>query len=181
MLDRHPTYVPIHEGVIFKCVMDIALVDITPYWQLVGKFLYFLRMHFDIAYVANVDSWYMQALEVTHLQIVLFIFLYFHCYPSCGIYYIEGEENTLWVTLILILLKMQMIDVPKAPTSSCLDPLPFHGRPKSKLRLLDLVVKLSIEPCLIVLVKDYGFMGYLMILALDLLAQPFSSVIIRAQ
>jgi hypothetical protein len=35
------------------------------------------------------------------------------------------------------------------------------------------------EPCLIVFVKDYGFMGYLMILALDLLAQPFSSVIIK--
>ncbi len=82
---------------------------------------------------------------------------------------------------MLILLKMRMIDVPKAPTSSCLDPPPFHGRLKSRLRLLNLVVKLSTEPCLIVLVKDYGFMGYLMILALDLLAQPFSSVMIKAQ
>jgi hypothetical protein len=71
---------------------------------------------------------------------------------------------------MLILLKMRMIDVPNAPTFSCLDPFPFHGRPKSRLQLLDLAVKLNTEPCLIVLVKDYGFMGYLMILVLDLLA-----------
>ncbi len=38
----------------------------------------------------------MQALEVAHLQPVFLIFRYFRCYPSCGIYYIEGEENTLW-------------------------------------------------------------------------------------
>jgi hypothetical protein len=93
----------------------------------------------------------------------------------------RGKKRHYGVTLMLTLLKMWMIDVPKAPTSSCLDPLPFHGRPKSRLRPLDLVVKLSIEPCLIVLVKDYGFVGYLMILALDLLAQPFSIVIIKAQ
>jgi hypothetical protein len=37
----------------------------------------------------------MQALEVAYLQIMFFLFRYFHCYPSCGIYYIEGEENTL--------------------------------------------------------------------------------------
>jgi len=61
----------------------------------VGKLLYFLRMHFDIAYVVNVVSRYMQALEVAYLQIMFFLFRYFHCYPSCGIYYIEGEENTL--------------------------------------------------------------------------------------
>ncbi len=52
-------------------------------------------MHFDIAYVVNVVSRYMQALEVAYLQIMFFLFRYFHCYPSCGIYYIEGEENTL--------------------------------------------------------------------------------------
>jgi hypothetical protein len=56
MLDCHPTYVPIHEGVIFEHVMDIVLVDPTPYRQLVGKLLYFLRMHFNIAYVVNVVS-----------------------------------------------------------------------------------------------------------------------------
>jgi hypothetical protein len=31
MLDCHPTYVPIHEGVIFEHVMDIVLVNPTPY------------------------------------------------------------------------------------------------------------------------------------------------------
>jgi len=56
-----------------------------------------------------------------------------------------------------------------------------HGRPKSRLQLQDLALKLNIEPSLIVLMKDFGFMGYLMILALNMLAQPFIGVIIKAQ
>jgi hypothetical protein len=52
MLDCCPTYVPIHEGIIFN--MDTAPDDPTPYPHLVGKLLYLLCMHLDIAYVVNV-------------------------------------------------------------------------------------------------------------------------------
>jgi hypothetical protein len=94
MLDSCPTYVPIHEGIIFN--MDTAPDDPTPYPHLVGKLLYLLCMHLDIAYVVNVVNRDMQALEVAHLQIVLSMFHYLRHYPSCGIYYIEREVNTLW-------------------------------------------------------------------------------------
>jgi hypothetical protein len=36
-----------------------------------------------------------QTFKVAHLQAMISIFHYLRCYPSCGIYYIEGEENTL--------------------------------------------------------------------------------------
>ncbi len=105
MLDCCPIYVPIHEGAIFKHVMDIVFVDPIPYRQFVGKLLYILCMHRNIAYFVNVICRYMQAFEVAHLQAMLSILHCLHCYLSYGIYYIKGEENTLHgVTLKLILL-----------------------------------------------------------------------------
>jgi len=37
----------------------------------------------------------MQAFKVAHLQAMLPIFHYVCHYPSCGIYYVEGDDNTL--------------------------------------------------------------------------------------
>jgi hypothetical protein len=57
-------YVPMHEGTIFRRVMDIVLVDATTY-------------HHDIAFVVNVVSWNMQAPKLAHFQVIFLFFVIF--------------------------------------------------------------------------------------------------------
>jgi hypothetical protein len=47
--------------------MGSSLVDIRLYWWLVGNLLYLTHIRLDLVHVISLVSWYMQALEESHM------------------------------------------------------------------------------------------------------------------
>jgi hypothetical protein len=95
-LSRHsPSYTPLHESIKLARDTGTNLMDPLHYQHLVGKLLYLTKTRFDIGFATSLLSRYLHGLQESHLQAAESILRYLKKYPSYGLWFPRGADNTL--------------------------------------------------------------------------------------
>lgn len=90
-----PSHTPLPEGTVLSKDSATPPVDATLYTTLVGKLLFLTKTRPDITHAVSVVSRFMHSPQEAHLQAAKHILRYVRRFPDLGLFYQQGEENSL--------------------------------------------------------------------------------------
>jgi hypothetical protein len=90
-----PSHTPLPEGTVLSKDSATPPVDATLYRTLVGKLLFLTKTRPDITHAVSVVSRFMHSPREAHLQAAKHILRYVRRFPDLGLFYQQGEENSL--------------------------------------------------------------------------------------
>jgi hypothetical protein len=74
---------------------DSKPIDLLTFWKIVGKLIYLTNIRLNVVYIVGVILCFICDLKQVHLEVAKHTLKYLKIISKFGIYYQEGESNTL--------------------------------------------------------------------------------------